>query len=83
MPSGKLPPASARYCSRRDPRQDAPNDLRRTFAALAHKEQATLEQIQLSLGHSSIETTERYLGVRQDLADAPCDRLALRVVVSP
>ena len=38
---------------------------------------AALEQIQLSLGHASILTTERYLGVRQDLADAPCDHLGL------
>lgn len=51
----------------------APHDLRRTFARLAHKGRAALEQIQLSLGHASIVTTERYLGVRQDLQDAPCD----------
>ena len=56
-----------------------PHDLRRTFAKLAHKGQAALEQIQLSLGHASILTTERYLGVRQDLHDAPCDRLGLDV----
>jgi len=40
----------------------APHDLRRTFAKLAHKGRAALEQIQLSLGHASIQTTERYLG---------------------
>ena len=40
----------------------APHDLRRTFAKLAHKGRAPLEQIQLSLGHHSILTTERYLG---------------------
>ena len=56
-----------------------PHDLRRTFAKLAHQGQAPLEQIQLSLGHASIVTTERYLGVRQDLHDAPCDRLGLAV----
>jgi site-specific recombinase XerD len=56
----------------------APHDLRRTFAKLAHKGSAALEQIQLSLGHASIVTTERYLGVRQNLQDAPCDRLGIR-----
>ena len=56
-----------------------PHDLRRTFAKLAHQGRAALEQIQLSLGHASIQTTERYLGVRQDLHDAPCDRLGLDV----
>jgi len=44
----------------------APHDLRRSFAQLAHKGRAALEQIQLSLGHESIVTTELYLGVRQD-----------------
>jgi integrase len=57
----------------------APHDLRRTFAKLAHSGHAPLEQIQLSLGHASIMTTERYLGVRQDLHDAPCDRLGIRL----
>jgi site-specific recombinase XerD len=57
----------------------APHDLRRTFAKLAHKGRAALEQIQLSLGHASILTTERYLGVRQDLHDAPCDHLGIRI----
>jgi site-specific recombinase XerD len=59
----------------------APHDLRRTFAKLAHKGHAALEQIQLSLGHASVTTTERYLGVRQDLTDAPCDHLGLKVEV--
>jgi len=58
-----------------------PHDLRRTYAKLAHKGGAALEQIQLSLGHSSVQTTERYLGVEQDLIDAPCDRLGLRVTL--
>jgi site-specific recombinase XerD len=59
--------------------QIAPHDLRRTFAKLAHKGHAALEQIQISLGHASIQTTERYLGIEQDLTDAPCDHLGLRV----
>jgi len=56
-----------------------PHDLRRTFAKLAYKGRAPIEQIQLSLGHGSVLTTERYLGVRQDLWDAPCDRLGFSV----
>jgi integrase len=48
----------------------APHDLRRTFAKLAHKGDSGLDQIQLSLGHGSIQTTERYLGVEQDYASA-------------
>jgi integrase len=55
----------------------APHDLRRTFAKLAHKGGCKLDQLQLSLGHASMMTTEKYLGVRQDLHDAPCDYLKL------
>lgn len=55
----------------------APHDLRRTFAKLAHRGGVALEQIQLSLGHDSILTTEKYLGIRQNLTDAPCDHLGL------
>jgi site-specific recombinase XerD len=57
----------------------APHDLRRTFAKLCHKGGSPLEQIQLSLGHQDIATTMRYLGVKQNLEDAPCDRLGLQV----
>jgi integrase len=57
----------------------APHDLRRTFAKLARSGQAPLEQIQLALGHQSIQTTQRYLGSELDLADAACDRLGLRI----
>ena len=56
-----------------------PHDLRRTFAKLAHKGAAPIEQIQLSLGHSSVQTTERYIGVQQDLHSAPCDVLGLKL----
>lgn len=58
--------------------QLSPHDLRRTFAKLARKGGASLEQIQLSLGHASITTTDIYLGSNLDLEHAPCDQLGLR-----
>ncbi len=57
----------------------AAHDLRRTFAKLAHKGGPGLEQIQLSLGHASIKTTGRYLGVERSFTDAPCDHLGLKL----
>jgi len=57
----------------------AAHDLRRTFSQLSFRGGAALDQIQLSLGHSSIQTTERYLGIRQSFSDAPADRLGLEL----
>lgn len=57
----------------------APHDLRRTHAKLAYRGGSRLEQIRLALGHSSLQTTERYLGTEQDFQDAPCDRLGITV----
>jgi integrase len=37
------------------------------------------EQIQLLLGHASVQTTERYLGTKQDLVHAPNDAIKLIV----
>lgn len=59
----------------------APHDLRRTFAKLAHKGGCPIEQIQLSLGHASIQTTERYLGVEQNLQNSPSDYIRLPITV--
>jgi hypothetical protein len=36
-----------------------------------------VDQIQLRLGHSSMQTTERNLGMDQNLHSAPCDALGL------
>lgn len=57
----------------------APHDLRRTSAKLCRAGGGELEQIQLLLGHASVQTTERYLGTRQNLADAPNDHTGLRL----
>ena len=57
----------------------APHDLRRTCAKLCRKAGGDLEQIQLLLGHASIQTTERYLGTVQNLAVAVNDDLGLRM----
>jgi integrase len=53
------------------------HDLRRTCAKLCRKNGGDLEQIKFLLGHSSIQTTERYLGSEQDLAVAINDNLGL------
>ena len=53
------------------------HDLRRTCAKLCRKEGGELEQIQIMLGHTSIQTTERYLGTNQNLVKAPNDLLGL------
>ncbi len=57
----------------------APHDLRRTCAKLCRAAGGELEQIQLLLGHASVQTTERYLGTRQDLLHAPNDAIKLKL----
>src|SRR5271163_364132 len=57
----------------------APHDLRRTCAKLCRKAGGELEQIQLLLGHASIQTTERYLGTEQALAHAVNDAVGLEM----
>ena len=53
------------------------HDLRRTCAKLCRKNGGDLEQIKFLLGHSSIQTTERYLGSEQDIVIAVNDNLGL------
>jgi len=59
----------------------APHDLRRTCAKLCRAAGGELEQIQLLLGHASVQTTERYLGTLQDLVHAPNDAIKLKLAV--
>ena len=59
----------------------APHDCRLTFAKLCRAAGSELEQIQLLLGHASVQTTERYLGTKQHLVHAPNDGIKLRVAV--
>jgi site-specific recombinase XerD len=59
----------------------APHDCRRTAAKLCRASGGELEQIQLLLGHASVQTTERYLGTKQDLVHAPNDGIRLRLSV--
>ncbi len=59
----------------------APHDLRRSCAKMCRAAGGELEQIQLLLGHASVQTTERYLGTKQDLVHAPNDGIRLKVVV--
>jgi integrase len=53
------------------------HDLRRTCAKLCRKNGGDLEQIKFLLGHSSIQTTERYLGSEQEIEIAVNDNLGL------
>ena len=56
----------------------APHDLRRTCAKLCHDSGGELEQI-----HASVQTTERYLGCKQNLGSPVNDRFKLRMDVQP
>jgi len=59
----------------------APHDARRTCAKLCRAAGGELEQIQLLRGHASVQTTERYLGTKQDLVNAPNDAIKLRIAI--
>ena len=61
----------------------APHDLRRTCAKLCHDSGGELEQIQFLLGHASVQTTERYLGCKQNLGNPVNDRFQLKVDEPP
>ena len=46
-----------------------PHDLRRSYARLSREGGASLEQISHTLGHASLQTTERYLGSQLELRE--------------
>jgi len=68
-------------CERVGLKHVAPHDLRRTCAKLCHDSGGELEQIQFLLGHVSVQTTERYLGCKQNLGSPVNDRFKLRTEV--
>ena len=57
----------------------SPHDLRRTYAKLAFKNGAKIDQIQLNLGHESLATTQVYLGTELDLKNGPGDFLNINI----
>ena len=59
----------------------APHDLRRSCARLCHGCGGELEQIQFLLGHASVQTTERYIGCKQNLREAVNDRFGISVAI--
>jgi site-specific recombinase XerD len=65
-------------CERANLEHIAPHDLRRTCAKLCHTSGGELEQIQFLLGHASVQTTERYLGCKQNLGHPVNDLFDLR-----
>lgn len=56
-----------------------PHDLRRTAALLARRGGASIEQVQLMLGHASPQTTSNYIGESLDLDDNAVDYNPLRL----
>ena len=66
-------------CERAGLEHIAPHDLRRTCAKLCHDRGGELEQIQFLLGHASVQTTERYLGCKQNLGHPVNDLFDLRM----
>jgi len=70
-------------CERAGLEHIAPHDLRRTCAKLCHDRGGELEQIQFLLGHASVQTTERYLGCKQNLGHPVNDLFDLRTAGRP
>ncbi len=67
------------YTARCGVPQVKPHDLRRTAALLARRGGATIEQVQVMLGHASPQTTSSYIGETLDLDDNAVDYSPLRI----
>jgi integrase len=59
--------------------QVRPHDLRRTAALLSRRGGASIEQVQLMLGHASPQTTSNYIGETLNLDDNAVDYSPLRL----
>ena len=57
----------------------APHDLRGSCAHMCHAAGGEIEQIQFLFGHASVQTTERYIGCKQNLGQAVNDRVEFRL----
>ena len=62
----------------------SPHDLRRTYAYLSRRGGAPIEQIQRTLGHQNLQTTERYLGggLETEMGKAAGDYIQMGVTAS-
>jgi integrase len=68
----------ARECARKAGIENlAPHDLRRTGARLCREAGGELDQIQLLLGHVSVQTIERELGCRRRIRGTVNDRVGI------
>ncbi len=72
----------SKRCTKAGLEHIAPHDLRQTCARLCYSAGGELEQIQFLLGHSSVQTTERYLGCKQNLGSPVNDRFAPAAVAA-
>lgn len=57
----------------------SPHDLRRTAAKLSRQGGASIEQVQIMLGHASPQTTSAYIGEMLDLDDHAVDYSRARI----
>lgn len=76
-PKGAVGDCDSRRLTSRDIPRLARHNLRRTCARLCHLAGGELDQIQHLPGHVSIQTTEQYLGCKQELHYAVNDKMGI------